>query len=64
LKAYALLPLKLYKDADSELEAFLSHAPRGQDTSEVKVLLAKVRAAEVIASSDPNAVPGFALVNH
>ncbi len=64
LKAYALLPLKLYKEAGTELQAFLSHAPRGQDTSGVKVLLAKVQAAEATASGDPTAAPGFALVNH
>lgn len=62
LKAYALVPLKLYKDAGAELQAFLSHAPQGQDTSGVKVLLAKVQAAA--AAADPKAVPGFALVNH
>jgi Flp pilus assembly protein TadD len=64
LKAYALVPLKLYKEAGTELQAFLSHAPRGQDISGVKVLLAKVQAAETAAASDPNATPGFALVNH
>jgi tetratricopeptide (TPR) repeat protein len=64
LKAYALVPLKLYKEAGTELQAFLSHAPRGQDTSGVKVLLAKVQAAEAAAATNPNATPGFALVNH
>ncbi len=64
LKAYALVPLKLYKEAGTELQAFLSHAPRGQDTSGVKVLLAKVQAAEAAAATNPNATLGFALVNH
>ena len=62
LKAYALVPLKLYKDAGNELQAFLSHAPKGQDTSGVKSLLAQVRAAET--GGDPNAVPAFAVVSH
>jgi hypothetical protein len=34
LKAYALVPMKLYKDAATELQAFLSHAPRGQEQHE------------------------------
>jgi tetratricopeptide (TPR) repeat protein len=62
LKAYALVPLKLYKDAGNELEAFLSHAPKGQDTSGVKSLLAQVRAAETATTAE--AVPAFAVVNH
>lgn len=64
LKAYALVPLKLYKEAGTELQAFLSHAPRGQDTSGVKVLLAKVQAAEAVSATNPNAAPGFALAAH
>jgi len=62
LKAYALVPLKLYKDAGTELQAFLLHAPKGQDISGVKVLLAQVQAA--VASTDPKAAPSFALVDH
>lgn len=46
LKAYAMVPLKLYKDASLELQAFLSHAPEGQNTDSVKRLLAQVQAAE------------------
>lgn len=64
LKAYALVPLKLYKEAGTELQAFLSHAPRGQDTSGVKVLLAKVQAAEATTATNPSAAPGFAFANH
>ena len=64
LKAYALVPLKLYKEAGTELEAFLSHAPKGQDTSGVKILLAKVQAAQAAAVTDPNATPAFTLVSH
>jgi len=64
LKAYALVPLTLYKDASTELQAFLSHAPKGQDTSEVKVLLAKVHAAETTAASNSEVTSGFALVSH
>lgn len=62
LKAYALVPMNLYKDAANELQAFLSHAPRGQDVSSVKVLLARVQAA---AAQGAGAAPaGLALVNH
>lgn len=64
LKAYALLPQRLYKDAGTELQAFLSRAPKGADTTEVKSLLAKVQAAEAAAAFDPNAAPAFAVVNH
>ncbi len=64
LKAYALLPLKLYKDAGNELQAFLKHAPKNQDMSGVKMLLAKVQAAEEAATTSTEAVPAFAVVNH
>jgi tetratricopeptide (TPR) repeat protein len=64
LKAYAMVPLKLYKDAATELQAFLSHAPDGQDVSSVKVLLAKVQDAEVASTKTNNTVPGMALMNH
>ena len=62
LKAYAMVPLKLYKDANTELQAFLSHAPQGQDVSSVKLLLAKVQ-AEASAPSSTSA-QGLALVSH
>lgn len=64
LKAYALLPLKLYRDAGNELQAFLKHAPKNQDMSGVKVLLAKVQAAEEAAATTTEAVPAFAVMNH
>jgi len=64
LKAYALVPLKLYRDAGNELQTFLTHAPKGQDTTGVKVLLAKVRAAETAMATSPDAVPVFEMVNH
>jgi len=64
LKAYALVPLKLYKEAGTELQAFLSRAPRSQDTSGVKVLLANVQAAEAAAAANSSATPAFALVGH
>ncbi len=62
LKAYAMVPLNLYKDAATELQAFLSHAPRGQDISSVKMLLAKVQAAEAAANPAATTSPtGLAL---
>jgi tetratricopeptide (TPR) repeat protein len=64
LKAYALVPQNLYKDAATELQAFLSHAPKGQDISEVKVLLVKVHAAEAAAVPNSSVTSGFALVSH
>ena len=64
LKAYAMVPLKLYKDAGTELQAFLSHAPRGQDTSSVKLLLAKVEAEAAAVPPVPAPSSGMALVSH
>jgi tetratricopeptide (TPR) repeat protein len=53
LKAYAMVPLKLYKDASQELQAFLAHATQGQNTEPVKSLLAQVQAAEAAAATAP-----------
>jgi tetratricopeptide (TPR) repeat protein len=46
LKAYALLPQKLYKDAVQELQAFLSRSPKGPSAEQAQQLLAKAQAAE------------------
>jgi tetratricopeptide (TPR) repeat protein len=46
LKAYALLPQKLYKDAVQELQAFLSRGPKGPSAQQAQQLLAKAQAAE------------------
>lgn len=59
VKAYAMVPLKLYKDASQELQAFLSHAPEGPSTESVKRLLAQVQAAEA-ASAAPATGLAFA----
>lgn len=45
VKASALLPLKLYKDARYELQAVLSHAPKGSNVKEAETLLAQIDAA-------------------
>ncbi len=57
---YMLVPLNLYKEAETELQAFLSHPPRGQDISSVKVLLAKVEAEIATAPGAQTATPGLA----
>lgn len=49
IKACAMVPLKLYKDATVELQAFLSHPPQGQNTEPIKQMLAQVQAAETAA---------------
>jgi hypothetical protein len=54
-----MVPLKLYKDASGELQAFLSHVPEGQNTEPVKRLLAQVEAAEA-SSVAPDTRMGFA----
>ena len=46
LKAYALIPQKLYTDARQELQAFLAHDPNGSDAQRAQQLLAKLSAAE------------------
>jgi tetratricopeptide (TPR) repeat protein len=65
LKAYAMVPLRRYKEADAELQAFLSRPPQGQDTSSVKQLLSQVQVAEA-ARPVPvqSAAAGMALVTH
>ena len=47
IKAYALVPMRLYKDARYELQAFLSHEPKGNGSAEAQTLLATVDAALV-----------------
>ena len=46
VKASALLPLKLYKDARYELQAVLSHAPKGSNVTDAQTLLAQIDAAD------------------
>jgi predicted Zn-dependent protease len=62
IKAYAMVPLKLYKNAAQELQAFLSHPPQGANTEPVKHLLAQVEAAELSTPATP--VPGMSLLSH
>ena len=64
LKAYAMVPLNLYKDAETELQAFLSDAPRNQDILSVKVLLARVQSKMTATPGAQTATPGLALVDH
>jgi tetratricopeptide (TPR) repeat protein len=59
VKAYAMVPLKLYRDASQELQAFLSHAPEGQNIEPVRQLLAQVQAAENTAAPSATRM-GFA----
>ncbi len=45
LKAYALVPMRFYKDAKYELQAFLSREPKGDSVRQAQTLLAEVEAA-------------------
>jgi tetratricopeptide (TPR) repeat protein len=45
IKAYALVPMRFYKDAKFELQAFLSREPKGDSAQQAKTLLAEVEAA-------------------
>lgn len=45
IKAYALVPLRLYKDAKYELQAFLSREPKSESVPQARALLAEVDAA-------------------
>ncbi len=47
VKAYAMIPQKLYKDAVRELQAFLSRGPKGHGAEEAQKLLAEAQAAEL-----------------
>jgi hypothetical protein len=46
VKASALLPLKLYKDARYEVQAVLSHSPKGANVKEAQNLLAEIDSAD------------------
>jgi TolA-binding protein len=45
IKAYALVPMRMYKDAKYELQAFLSREPKGNSAQQAQTLLAEVEAA-------------------
>jgi tetratricopeptide (TPR) repeat protein len=45
IKAYALLPMRFYKDAKYELQAYLSHEPKGSSAQQAQTLLAQIEAA-------------------
>jgi TolA-binding protein len=45
IKAYALVPMRLYSDAKYELQAFLSREPKGNSAEQAQTLLAQVEAA-------------------
>ena len=51
VKASALMPLKLYKDARYELQAVLSHSPKGTNVKEAQTLLAEIDAADQTATA-------------
>ena len=44
IKAYALMPMRLYKAARYELQAFLSHQPDGSNAEQANMLLAQIDA--------------------
>jgi tetratricopeptide (TPR) repeat protein len=44
IKAYALMPMRLYKAARYELQAFLSHQPTGSNAHQAQMLLAEIDA--------------------
>jgi lipopolysaccharide biosynthesis regulator YciM len=46
VKAYALVPMKLYKDAKYELQACLSREPKGVNADRAHTLLAELAAAD------------------
>ena len=64
LKAYAMVPLKRFREAAVELQAFLSHPPQGQDVSSVKQLLAQVQSAETATAAVQGPAQGMSLVAH
>jgi tetratricopeptide (TPR) repeat protein len=45
VKAYALVPMRLYKSAHYELQAFLKHAPNSSNSKQAEMLMAQVEAA-------------------
>lgn len=45
IKAYALVPMRFYKDAKYEVQAFLSREPDSKNTKQVQTLLAEIDAA-------------------
>ncbi len=46
LKAYAMIPLKLYHDAKRELQAYLTQDPNGPDAEQAQLLLVRLQAAD------------------
>lgn len=44
VKAYALIPMRFYKDARYEVQAFLSHEPKGTSAEQAQALLAQIDA--------------------
>ena len=51
LKAYAMIPLKLYRRAKQELRAYLQREPSGGNAEQARHLLAQLDAAEVEVSA-------------
>jgi Tfp pilus assembly protein PilF len=51
LKAYAMIPLKLYSGAKQELQAYVSHEPKGANADQARRLLANLNSAEEISTA-------------
>ncbi len=54
IKAYALLPMKLYKDAKYELQASLTRQHQGQVADQAHHMLARVNALEGVGTAQGN----------
>lgn len=52
VKAYALIPLKLYKDAKLELQAFLLHNPTGRNAETAQRMLAQLQDVEATTPAE------------
>jgi tetratricopeptide (TPR) repeat protein len=51
LKAYAMIPLQLYRDATKELQAYLNQEPEGKHAEEANRLLTRLQATEAATPS-------------
>jgi tetratricopeptide (TPR) repeat protein len=53
IKAYALLPLRFYKDARYELRAFLAREPNSSNAKQAQMLLAEIDSMPATAATAP-----------
>jgi Carboxypeptidase regulatory-like domain/Tetratricopeptide repeat len=51
LKAYAMIPLKLYREAQRELQTYLTQEPKGPGAEQAQLLLGRLQAAEATSLS-------------